>query len=134
MQSNKRKPESCTTYGHTLIANHDCPSCNHRVCRWCYVDEKEIRVQARELGVKPNLNGPPDLGAVRFHERRAAAAKVEAIETPLPEIAVPKRRRKLAPVAACENGVTAKAQKRPRRRPKRRANPSDGRAPSAPVP
>jgi hypothetical protein len=83
--------------------------CNHRVCRWCYVDEKEIRVQARELGVKPNLNGPPDLGAVRFHERRAAAAKVEAIETPLPEIAVPKRRPKLTPVAASENGVTAKA-------------------------
>jgi hypothetical protein len=109
MQSNKRKPEICTTYGHTLIANHDCPSCNHRVCRWCYVDEKEIRVQAREQGMKPNLNGPPDLGAVRFHERRAAAVKVEAIETPLPEIAVPKRRRKLTPVAASENGVTAKA-------------------------
>jgi hypothetical protein len=77
--------------------------------RWCYVDEKEIRVQARELGVKPTLNGPPDLGAVRFYERRAAAAKVEAIETPLPEIAVPKRRPKLTPVAASENGVTAKA-------------------------
>jgi hypothetical protein len=59
--------------------------------------------------VKPNLNGPPDLGAVRFHERRAAAAKVEAIETPLPEIAVRKRRRKLTPVAAPENGVTGKA-------------------------
>jgi hypothetical protein len=113
MQSNKCKPEICTTYGHTLIANHDCPSCNHRVCRWCYLDEKEIRVQAREQGVKPNLNGPPDLGAVRFHERRAAAQtaahKIAAIETPLPEIVVPKRHRKLTPVAASENGVTAKA-------------------------
>jgi hypothetical protein len=108
MQSNKRKPEVCTTCGHALVANHDCPSCNHRVCRWCYVDEKEIRIQARERGMKPNLSGPPDLGAVRFHERRAAAQKVAAIETPLPEIVAPKRR-KPAPVAASENGVTAKA-------------------------
>ena len=111
MQSNKRKPEICTTYGHALVANHDCPSCNHRVCRWCYVDEKEIRVQARERGMKPNLNGPPDLGAVRFHQRRAAAQttaqKVAAIETPLPEIVVRKRRRK--PTAASKNGVTAEA-------------------------
>jgi hypothetical protein len=44
-----------------------------------------------------------------FTNGRAAAAKVEAIETPLPEIAVRKRRRKLTPVAASENGVTAKA-------------------------
>ena len=82
-------------------------SCNHRVCRWCYVDEKEIRIQARERGEKPNLSGPPDLGAVRFHERRTAAQataqKVAAIETPLPEIAVPKRRRKVA-AAASKNG------------------------------
>jgi hypothetical protein len=51
------------------------------------------------------------LGAVRFHERRAApqaaAQKVAAIETPLPEIVVPKRHRKPARVAASENGVTA---------------------------
>jgi hypothetical protein len=65
--------------------------------------------------VKPNLNGPPDLGAGRFHERWAAAVKVEAIQTPLPEIAVPKRHRKLAPVAAWENGVTAKAENAPGR-------------------
>jgi hypothetical protein len=105
MQTNKRKPDICTTYGHALVANHDCPSCNHRVCRWCYV------VQARERGEKPNLSGPPDLCAVRFHERRAAAQttaqKVAAIETPLPEIVVRKRRRK--PTAASKNGVTAEA-------------------------
>ena len=62
--------------------------------------------------MKPNLSGPPDLGAVRIHERRAAAqtaAHKMAIETSLPEIAVPKRRRKLTPVAASENGVTVKA-------------------------
>jgi len=109
MQTNKRKPDICTTYGHALVANHDCPTCNHRVYRWCYVDDKPIRVQARERGVKPNLNGPPDLGAVRFHERRAAAqaaeAKVAAIETPLPEIVVPKRRRKPASAAASKNGL-----------------------------
>jgi hypothetical protein len=57
--------------------------------------------------VKPNLNGPPDLGAVRFHERRAAAAKVEAIETPLPEIAVPKRRPKLPRSLRLKNLKTA---------------------------
>jgi hypothetical protein len=110
MQSNKRDREICTTYGHTLIANHDCPSCNHRVCRWCYVDEKEIRVQARERGEKPNLNGPPDLGAVRFHERRAAAQasaqKVAAIETPLPEIVVLERRRKPTAAANLSDGRT----------------------------
>jgi hypothetical protein len=53
------------------------------------------------------------LGAVRFHERRAAAQaaahKVAAIETPLPEITVSKRRRKAPAAAASENGVTAKA-------------------------
>jgi hypothetical protein len=46
--------------------------------------------------------------AVRFHERRAAAQataqKVAAMETPLPEITVPKRRRKAAPAAAAVNG------------------------------
>jgi hypothetical protein len=110
MQSNKRKPEICTTYGHVLVANHDCPSCNHRVCRWCYVDEKEIRIQARERGEKPNFSGPPDLGAVRFHERRVAAQataqKAAAIESPLPEITVPRRRKA---------GVTAKASNAPGR-------------------
>ena len=54
------------------------------------------------------------MGAVRFHERRAAAQasaqKVAAIETPLPEITVPKRCRKIAPIAAAfKNGVTAEA-------------------------
>jgi hypothetical protein len=83
----------------------------HRVCRWCYVDEKEIRIQARDRGEKPNFSGPPDLGAVRFHERRAASEKVAAIETPLPEVIVPKkrRRRKRAAIAASDNGVTTKA-------------------------
>jgi hypothetical protein len=74
---------------------------------------RRIRVQARERAEKPNLSGPPDLGAVRFHERRAAAQaaahNVAAIETPLPEIAVPKRRRKPASVGASKNGVTAEA-------------------------
>jgi hypothetical protein len=59
--------------------------------------------------MKPNLSGPPDLGAVRFHERRAAAQaasqKVAANETPLPEITVPKRRRKSAAAAASKNGL-----------------------------
>jgi hypothetical protein len=41
---------------------------------------------------------------------QASAQKVAAIETPLPEITVPKRRRKIAPVAAAsKNGVTAEA-------------------------
>ena len=52
------RPEICTTYGHTLVANHECPNCTHRVCRWGYTDEKQIRVQAREQGIKPNLSGP----------------------------------------------------------------------------
>jgi hypothetical protein len=61
-------------------------------------------------GMKANLNGPLDLGAVGFHERRAAALqKVAAIETPLFEIVVRKRRRKPSLVAVSENGVTAKA-------------------------
>jgi hypothetical protein len=44
--------------------------------------------------MKPDLNGPPDLGAVRFHERRAASEKVTAIETSLPEVIVPETRRR----------------------------------------
>ena len=59
--------------------------------------------------MKPNLNGPPSLGAVLFHERWAVSEKVAAIETPLPEIVVvKKRRRKAANAAGSENGVTAK--------------------------
>jgi hypothetical protein len=103
------RPEICTTYGHTLVANHECPNCTHRVCRWCYVDEKQIRVQAREQGVKPNLAGPPDLAAVRFHERRAAAQagkrRIETIETQLPEISVPRRKRKARVAAPATNGA-----------------------------
>jgi hypothetical protein len=105
------RPEICTTYGHTLVANHGCPNCTHRVCRWCYVDEKQIRMQAREQGVKPNVNGPPDLGAVRFHERRAAALagsqRMDAIETQLPEITPlpPRRKRKARATAPATNGV-----------------------------
>jgi hypothetical protein len=104
------RPEICTTYGDTLVANHECPDCTHRVCRWCYVDEKQIRAQAREQGIKPNLAGPPDLAAVRFHDRRAAtmagAQRIETIETQLPEISVRRRKRKARAAAPATNGAT----------------------------
>ena len=103
------RPEICTRYGHTLVANHECPNCTHRVCRWCYLDEKQIRVQAREEGIKPNVAGPPDLAAVRFHERRTAAQagtrRLEMIETQLPEFPVPRRERKRRAAAVATNGT-----------------------------
>jgi len=72
-------------------------------------------VQAREQGIKPNLSGPPDLAAVRFHERRAAALagtrRLETLETQLPvtplptEENPPRRRRKARSAAPATNGV-----------------------------
>jgi hypothetical protein len=55
-------------------------------------------------------DGPPDLAAVRFHERRAAAMagaqRMDAIETQLPEISVARRKRKARAAAApATNGV-----------------------------
>jgi hypothetical protein len=96
------RPEVCKQYGHYLVKNHECSDCTHRVCKWCYTDERIIRDYAKEKGEKASFNGPKDMSAVKFHQQRTAIEKPR-VEVELPTLPDPpkkKRVRKAKPTSA----------------------------------